>query len=297
MEKNIKKIFLVLFFGVATLFLFSTKSAFAKSDLSILEKDITFSRENAFEGRTIKIFARIFNNGDTDITGQVVFFIDGKQFSNLQPISVRVGSYDDVFVDWKVEKGEHNVEVKITSTSITDENPGDNNAFAKEYFVDTDTDGDEIGNNVDTDDDNDGVLDEQETKDGTDSQASDSDNDGVNDKVDAFGKDKTEWRDTDTDGLGDNKDLDDDGDGVLDADETFEYGTNPLSIDTDDDGLNDKQEVEKGTDPLKKEAEAPLSSPFTASLLNSNTYIYWAIGVPFGLIVLYFLFRRKRRRR
>lgn len=281
--RKTKQIFLVFVFGVMALFLFSTGTAYAKTDLSVLEKDITFSKENSFAGQTIKIFARIYNNGDTDVIGQVAFFINGKQFSTLQPISVRIGSYDDVFVDWKTEEGKYNIEAKIASTSITDENPGDNNAVAKEYFVDLDTDGDGIGDSTDTDDDNDGVLDIDEVKAGTSPIKADTDNDGVNDKVDAFPKDATEWRDTNNNSIGDNKDPDIDGDGLTNEQEK-EMGTNPLVADNP---INSS----------KATTASIASNPFLASLLNSNTYVYWAIGVPLGLIILYFLFRRKRRRK
>ena len=63
------------------------------------------------------------------------------------------------------------------------------------FVVDvTDSDGDEIGDDVDPDDDNDGVP----------------------DAVDAFPLDPGESVDTDGDGTGNNTDLDDDGDGMLD---------------------------------------------------------------------------------
>jgi len=62
---------------------------------------------------------------------------------------------------------------------------------------------------------------------------------------------------TDNDDLGDACDIDDDGDGLTDAEEA-DLGTNPLEIDTDGDGWPDKAEVDDGTDPLE-----PSSQPET----------------------------------
>ena len=102
----------------------------------------------------------------------------------------------------------------------------------------------------DADDDNDGVedgsdafpLDASETVDkdldgvGDNSDAfpedatetSDSDGDGVGDNADAFPNNAAETIDTDSDGTGNAADLDDDGDGVSDAQEAVD-GTDPLS--------------------------------------------------------------------
>ncbi|MDH5580283.1 MAG: Ig-like domain-containing protein, partial [Bdellovibrionales bacterium] len=55
--------------------------------------------------------------------------------------------------------------------------------------------------------------------------------------------------DTDEDGIPDSLDPDDDNDGLVDADEVFFYGTDPLVADTDGDGIQDGAEVSKGTNP------------------------------------------------
>ncbi len=81
----------------------------------------------------------------------------------------------------------------------------------------------------------------------------DSDADGVGDNSDAFPNDSSEWADNDGDGKGDNRDLDDDNDGISDADE-LRYGLNPFdpsdaTKDNDGDGVNNRDEINAGTDP------------------------------------------------
>ena len=56
--------------------------------------------------------------------------------------------------------------------------------------------------------------------------------------------------DADSDGIWNLDDLDDDGDGLSDADENSIYNTNPLVVDTDSDGMPDGWEVQYGLNPL-----------------------------------------------
>ncbi|MEK7540907.1 MAG: LPXTG cell wall anchor domain-containing protein [Patescibacteria group bacterium] len=292
-----------LFIFTTLVVLFFAVSVFAKTDLLISEADITFSKEEILDGDLVRIYARIFNTGDADVSGQAVFSDNNKEMTSPQLISVRADTYDDVFIDWKAAQGNHDIKVSVIGLNPSDDNIENNSAIKKSVFVDLDSDSDGVGNEKDADDDNDGLNDEEEAKTGTDPKKSDTDGDGVSDKIDAFPKDKTESRDTDSDGLGDNKDLDDDGDGVFDEDELFKYGTNPLNVDTDSDSFPDKQEIENGTNPIK--ADIKKQALLQASLLDSiigffggnKNYAYLAVGIP-ALLILYFLFfRRKRRKR
>ena len=306
---------LLLFIVVFSLvILFSADVSLAKTDLSITENDITFSKENAMEGEIIRMFARVLNTGDTDVYGHVVFLSNGKEISDPQPISVRTNNYDDVFIDYKISAGSHSITAKIISENPSDENLENNTALKKEYFVDSDTDKDGSGNQKDADDDNDGLSDDQEISSGTNPLLADTDGDHAKDGADAFPKDKTEWQDTDKDGLGDVKDLDGDNDGIFYFEEEFDYGTNPLSADTDNDGIKDQEEIISGTSPADADTdkdgtddlkdEFPIDpSKTTASLmdalarlLNSEASIYYIFGIPGALLVLFLLFRKKRRR-
>ncbi|MBD3190658.1 MAG: hypothetical protein GF308_08435 [Candidatus Heimdallarchaeota archaeon] len=74
------------------------------------------------------------------------------------------------------------------------------------------------------------------------------------------------WIDSDNDGLGDNieerydcdpHNPDMDGDGLLDGEEIFIYGTDPLITDTDGDEYSDYREVELGSNPLNPNSVPP----------------------------------------
>ncbi len=236
-------------------FLFYAKDSLAKTDLSITATDITFSREESLPGDKVRVFARVFNSGDIDVYGFVVFLKNGKEIADPQPISVKANTYDDVFVDWLAESGTHNIQAKIIGANPKDENQVNDVASRENYFVDSDTDGDKIGNTKDPDDDNDGLSDAEEIALGTNTLNPDSDGDKARDSIDPFPLDGNEWQDTDKDGTGDNRDADDDNDGLNDEEELFVLGTNPFNFDSDEDGLSDKKEIELGTNALKEDSD------------------------------------------
>ena len=204
---------LFIFLSLATVlllsFLFSLDSL-AKTDLSLNTTDITFSKQEIFEGEEVRIYARVFNLGDVDVYGFILFQRNGREMADPQPISVKPNTYDDVFINWTAESGTHNIQAKIIGTNLTDENPDNDEAVLDNYFVDLDTDKDGIGNGQDADDDNDGLSDEKEIALGTDSLNPDTDGDRIRDNIDPFPLDSTEWQDSDKDSLGDNIDIDDD---------------------------------------------------------------------------------------
>lgn len=119
----------------------------------------------------------------------------------------------------------------------------------------------------DPDDDGDGVLDledncpftvnagqEDTDADGDgDSCDVDDDNDGVSDAEDAFPLDPTESVDTDGDGTGDNADTDDDGDGVPD---TEEYRDHLIQVRADLAPFGSDRNVRQGSDLLAKAVAA-----------------------------------------
>jgi len=305
----------VLFFTIFLFFWAGPKSSFAKTDISVDEKDITFSKTALFDGDLIKVYARVFNSGDNDVSGYVVFLNNGKEMAGTQPISLKPNTYDDVFIDWKAKAGTYNIEVKIIGLNPADDSIENNQTIKKTVFIDLDTDKDGIGDSKDPDTDGDGLTNEEEKIKGTNPLMADTDGDKVNDKIDAFPTDKTEWHDTNNNDIGDNKDPDADGDGLTNLEEIQKYGTNPLNPDSDNDGLNDKQEVLGNTDPNKPDANSggvadTKNTPFfdisktgaslmgsVAGLFNTKNPAYLIGGAIAGSVILFFLFRKKKRRR
>lgn len=107
-----------------------------------------------------------------------------------------------------------------------------------------DSDQDGIGNVADTDDDNDGVLDTDELIRGSSPLDSDTDDDLVPDNLDnCVVVQNFNQLDSDSDEEGDECDLDDDNDGVSDAEESVigddGFITNVYLADSDGDGFND----------------------------------------------------------
>lgn len=287
----------------------------AKADISILENDITFSKDTIFAGDTVKIYARVFNQGDVDISGFIVFVVTGKEIGTPQPISVKPNTYDDVFINWQPLQGNYVIEAKVINTNPKDENLENNNTAKKDVLVDLDTDRDGIGDSKDEDIDNDGISNEEEKSKSTDPRKKDTDGDGVADKVDIFPLDKTEWRDTNGNGVGDNADPDADSDTLSNEEEIYTYGTNPLNPDSDGDGLSDGQETASGTDPNNPDSknkgiqeyisiipfnpskwQANLKDSIWPYLVKNKTVAFWGLGLLLLLIIL-FLFRRRRKRR
>jgi len=293
---------------------FFSSTSLAKTDLSLTATDIILSKEEPLAGETIRVFARVFNLGDTDVYGFVVFSDNGKEMADPQPISVKANTYDDVFIDWQAPAGQHDVQARIVAPSLADENTDNDKAVSENYFVDSDTDGDGVGNNKDDDDDNDGLTDGQEIALGTDSLNPDSDGDKARDNIDVFPLNPKEWRDSDQDSLGDNQDLDNDNDGLENDDEIFVYGTNPLNPDSDNDHLSDKEEISLGTSALAADSDKdgvidsedkfPLdSAKAQASLLEAVKFFAKDRGVPLPyfiaggiaivLLLIFMLFRRR----
>ena len=123
------------YFFFAVICLCSPLVVFAKTDLSIAETDLTFSKDLFVVNETVKIYARIFNVGDTDVSGFVVFSDNDKEISIPQQISVRPNTYDDVFIDWKAVAGNNIITAKIIGTNPSDENTQNNSTKKKDIFV------------------------------------------------------------------------------------------------------------------------------------------------------------------
>ncbi len=288
----------ILFFAVLALAFFTLPGGvWAKADLSLLVSDITFSKDAALAGEKTRIFARIFNLGDEDVSGFVIFTVGGRVIGESQAISVKVGTYDDVFIDWVFNKGNYNIGAGIIGTQPPDENADNNLVLQKSYFVDSDVDQDGVGDRNDNDSDNDGLNNDEESALGTDLLKFDTDGDKIGDKEDAFPLDKTEWQDNDRDGLGDNIDTDDDNDSLTDEQELV-LGTNIFKTDTDGDLIPDKTEVKLGfLNPNRNEWKiagnylASVTDTIKAAVKQGNAPIGYLFAA-FGFLSVIFLISR-----
>ena len=179
-------------------------------DLGVYNSSISFSKQTLLAGDNIRVYARIKNEGNLDVSGYASFFQSNQLIGQSQIISVRAhGQDEEVWVDFTVPDNDFNIRVQVQGTNPADQNPDNDTAVSALFSVvkdvdgdghpDTadncptvanadqlDTDGDGLGNACDTDDDNDGVLDVNEGSLGTSPTNPDSDGDGVNDGQDAF---------------------------------------------------------------------------------------------------------------
>ncbi len=286
------KYFLVIIFCCFSIFSFIE----AKTDLSISVSDITFSKSEPLEGDLVRVFARVFNLGESDVYGFVIFISNGKEITDPQPISVKANTYDDVFIDWIVDAGVHNIESQIINTNPPDDISENNTAKKEKYFVDLDTDKDKIGNKKDPDDDGDGISDKDELLLGTNSLKIDTDDDTIGDKYDTFPLDINESEDTDGDGIGNNADSDNDNDG-LDNNKESILGTDPFDADSDNDNINDLDDFYP-LDP-KKFKKTPISfKKMQATIISVDDFsprnLMILHVITFIIIIIFFLYRRRK---
>lgn len=216
-------------------------SAYAgTADVGFSGSGIYFSQEMLYVGDVVRVYARVRNFGDVDVTGTVGFYMGDTQIENDRPISLPANGFDEeVFVDVTIPAGPFNVAARINDTNPQDSNA--NNNWAQT-----------VQRQPIPDSDHDGVLNSQDN---------------------CVKVANADQRDTDGDGVGDACDIDDDNDGLTDELEV-ELGTKPEKRDTDDDGLNDKDDdeplvptpiVPSESVPTPSSVQAPTSAPLGSS--------------------------------
>ena len=195
------------------LILFPIVVSSASADISISADNIRFSKEILVSGDKIRLYSRIQNIGDVDVSGFVTFFQGTTLLGNSQVISVLKGGFpEEVYIDFTVPSGAFNIRAEIQGTVPTDTNLQNNTAITGMFepvhdqdidgVIDgkdncaslvnadqKDTDADGLGDLCDEDDDNDGLSDEVEAELGSKPIQKDTDADGVVDKKDAFPND------------------------------------------------------------------------------------------------------------
>jgi hypothetical protein len=185
----------------------------AAADVSIQPVDIGFSQPVLVAGDQVRIYAKIYNVGDEDVSGYVTFYQGATLIGDSQVVSLPAnGNADEVYVDFVVPDRSFNILALIQGTDPSDVNSSNDTALTSFFdpVVDDDrdgipnaedtcptvsnsdqrdTDGDGEGDACDSDDDNDRLSDDVEIELNTNPTQSDTDGDGVDDVNDAFPND------------------------------------------------------------------------------------------------------------
>lgn len=133
---------------------------------------IWYSEEPVFTGVPTRVYVAFRNNTPHDLTGTIRFTDNGKRIGSSY-VNVLSGRIAEAWVDWTPAGGEHAIGVTLGDAELhaigKNPEPIDITGIVTEdaVIVDTDTDGDKIGNKEDADDDGDGVSDEDERARGT----------------------------------------------------------------------------------------------------------------------------------
>jgi hypothetical protein len=230
------------------------------------------------EGYNVSLYATVRNLGIADAQNFTVDIeMDGAALGSRES-SMVVGGSANFSVTWMATAGNHTATFIVDGSNSVNESFEDNNNLSFEFFIDSDTDGDLVGNLVDDDDDGDGYDDTVEVAEGSDpldakdvppdvdgdfipdSTDGDIDGDGVPNAGDALPYDASETEDLDGDGIGDNADVDDDGDGVNDSIDAFPEDASEWT-DTDGDGTGNNADEDIDGDGVPNGGDAfPLSS-------------------------------------
>ena len=164
----------------------------AQGDIGFLDRNVWYHPDPFFAGDTVRVYVGILNTTPHDVVGSISLSANALPSKTID-FSVRgAGTIEAVWFDFVATEGElvvdaHITEAKITRPGLPDipiETSSLNSETTLQKIVDTDTDGDNIGNRDDTDDDNDGLLDEYEIAHGTNPLSADTDGDGINDGED-----------------------------------------------------------------------------------------------------------------
>ena len=191
MKKILSSLSLIFFLAVNPVW-----AADGAVDLGMSQQDVSLSKEstNLIAGDKIRVSTTVFNHGNTDATGTVLFLVGGRMVGQAG-ISLRPGGvYDKFFIDTVVPQSDFNISIRVANVQPEDTNLSNNEILSPMFHVQQDNDNDGIGDDLDTDDDNDGLTDDYEIQNGTDPKKWDTDGDGVSDKDDAFPLDPKKWK-------------------------------------------------------------------------------------------------------
>lgn len=198
----------------------------AAADVRLLEP-IEFSTDTFYTGEEVRMYATIRNNGDTDVTGEVSFYLGSTQIGPSLGISMPSGgAKEEVFTDFTVPENTFNIRVEIVNVNPADTNLSNNVVLTGLIEPIADADGDRIANDIDNC---------------------------------PFAANEDQ-RDLDGDGEGNVCDDDIDGDGLSNIEEQAN-GTDPLNADTDGDGIPDPDDPTALGEPLVVPEPEPAPEP------------------------------------
>ncbi len=166
MRKKYHRALCLAFFLIA-FSVFAIRPVRAQKPDVVLMKGIRYSVFPFFAGDKIRVYTAMQNNSGYDIRGTMSFY-DNNTLITDSPFSAVNGSIVEVWGDVSATAGAHVLATRMTSVKKYEVGKNQepieiaNNSLETHFTVESDTDGDRIGNSADTDDDNDGMPDEEE---------------------------------------------------------------------------------------------------------------------------------------
>lgn len=132
-----------------------------------------FDQETFFAGDEVTVSTAIFNSTGKDINGTVTFFLNNVAFDTKTFYLKKTENITTVQA--KAIAPEGTVGFSVFISELSESQAGTATPRIVKYYkaeetriIDTDTDGDNIGNKTDNDDDNDGITDFEESRAGSD---------------------------------------------------------------------------------------------------------------------------------
>ena len=156
-----------LTFFLIAFFILAIQPVHAQEPDVVLLKGIRYSMFPFFAGDKIRVYTAVQNHSGYDIRG-IMSFYDNNTLITESPFSAVNGSIIEVWGDVSAGAGAHTLSARMTSVKKHEVGKDPqlvaivNDSLETHFTVDSDTDGDNIGNSTDTDDDNDGISDEEE---------------------------------------------------------------------------------------------------------------------------------------
>lgn len=154
----------------------------------VTSSGIWFSKNVFFDGDTVRVMTVVVNNTYATLTGTLGFFDNETTIAEVS-FSLGFEEAKQISANWSPRVGQRTVHARFltlvgkkTDGTTIQLNPSSSGpALELSTFVDSDTDGDGIGDSQDPDKDNDGLTDVEEIRRGTNVTNPDTDGDGVKD--------------------------------------------------------------------------------------------------------------------